>query len=130
MQEARLTIRKIAEAAGVPITMVRYYERCGLVAPSRRRGEWRRYRIDHINRVRFIRGARTLGFSLKEIGVLLKLEDGTDRRSLRRIATTQLEGTRRRIADLRRIERALARLIQDCETRAKSPRCPITRMIL
>jgi MerR family mercuric resistance operon transcriptional regulator len=100
------------------------------VAPSRRRGEWRRYRIDHINRVRFIRGARTLGFSLKEIGVLLKLEDGTDRRSLRRIATTQLEGTRRRIADLRRIERALARLIQDCETRAKSPRCPITRMIL
>ncbi len=129
MQETGLTIGHIAEAAGVPISMVRYYERCGLVAPSRRRGEWRRYREGLVSRVRFIRRARALGFTLEEIGTLLKLEDGGDRRTLRRIAAARLAETKMRIADLRRFEHALTRVLHECETHAKSSPCPITKIL-
>ena len=62
-------------------------------------------------------------------GTLLMLEDGADRRSIRRIAAARLEETRRRIADLRRIEGALAHLLHDCESHAKAPRCPIIAAI-
>ena len=72
-----------------------------------------------------IKRGQALGFSLEEVATLLELEDGTDRRSIRRIATARLEETRRRIADLRRIERALAHLLHECETHSKAPRCPI-----
>jgi MerR family mercuric resistance operon transcriptional regulator len=83
----------------------------------------------HVNRVRFIKRAQALGFSLEEIATLLELEDGTDRRSIRRIASARLKETRRRIADLRQIEHALAHLLQHCESYAKAPRCPIIAAI-
>ncbi|OGA49719.1 MAG: hypothetical protein A3G24_01900 [Betaproteobacteria bacterium RIFCSPLOWO2_12_FULL_62_13] len=129
MQATGLTIGEIADATGVSMSMVRYYERCGLVAPSRRSGEWRRYREGLVSRVRFIGRARALGFSLEEIGTLLKLEDGGDRRTLRRIAAAQLEETKLRIADLRRFERALTRVLHACETHAKSLPCSITQTL-
>ena len=126
MDEASLTIGDVAEAAVVGVETVRYYERRKLVAqPGRNGGAYRRYGSSHVNRVRFIKRAQALGFSLEEIGTLLMLEDGTDRRSIQRIAASRLEETRRRIEDLRRIEHALAHLLHDCETHAKALRCPI-----
>lgn len=130
MDEGDLTIGDVADAAGVGVETVRYYERRKLVPqPGRRLGAYRRYGGSHVNRVRFIKRAQALGFSLEEIATLLQLEDGTDRRSIRRIAAARLEETRRRIADLRRIEHALAHLLHDCEAHARAPRCPIITAI-
>jgi MerR family mercuric resistance operon transcriptional regulator len=124
------TIGGVAGAAGVGIETVRYYERRGLVPrPERASGAYRRYRTDHVNRIRFIRRAQALGFSLEEIETLLQLEDGTDRASIRRIAASRLEETRRRLADLRRIERVLTHLLHECEVHSKAPRCPIIAAI-
>lgn len=130
MDQADFTIGDVADAAGVGVETVRYYERRGLVPqPSRGLGSIRRYGGGHVSRIRFIKRAQALGFSLEEIATLLELEDGTDRRSIRRIASARLEDTRHRIADLRRIERVLAHLVHECETHAKSPRCPIIAAI-
>jgi len=130
MRDAGYTIGDVAEAAGVGVETVRYYERRGLVPqPGRGVGAYRRYAKDHVDRVRFVKRAQALGFSLEEIATLLELEDGTDRRSIRRIAAARLEETRRRITDLRRIERVLAHLLHDCEAHARAPRCPIIAAI-
>jgi len=130
MPDAMLAIGDVAEAAGVGVETVRYYERRGLVPrPGRGVGAYRRYGNDHVHRIRFIKRAQAIGFSLEEIATLLELEDGTDRRSIRRIAAARLEETRRRIADLRRIERTLAHLLHDCEAHGKAPRYPIIAAI-
>jgi MerR family mercuric resistance operon transcriptional regulator len=130
MTQTDITIGDVAEAAGVGVETVRYYERRGLISqPARAMGGYRRYGGGHVHRIRFIKRAQDLGFTLEEIESLLKLEDGTDRRSIRRIASVRLEETRRRIADLQRIERALSHLLHECETHAKSPRCPIIAAI-
>ncbi|HXF65202.1 MAG TPA: MerR family transcriptional regulator [Burkholderiales bacterium] len=124
------TIGDVAEAAGVGVETVRYYERRGLVPqPARSGGAYRRYGAGHVARIRFIKRAQALGFSLEEIATLLELEDGTDRKSIRRIAAARLEQTRRRIAGLRRIERVLAHLLHECEAHSKAPRCPIIAAI-
>ena len=124
------TIGNLARASGVGVETVRYYERRGLVAqPGRAAGVYRRYGYGHVSRIRFIRRAQELGFSLDEIETLLELQDGTDRRSIRRIAAKRLDETRRRIADLQRIERVLQHLLHECEGHGKAPRCPIIAAI-
>ena len=130
MDQAGFTIGSAAEAAGVGVETVRYYERRGLIPqPGRGLGAIRRYSGGHVNRIRFIKRAQALGFSLEEVSSLLELEDGTDRKSVRRIADERLAETRRRIADLRRIERALSHLLHECESHEKAPRCPIIAAI-
>ena len=130
MGHADFTIGDVAEAAGVGVETVRYYERRGLVPqPGRGAGAYRRYGAGHVDRIRFVKRAQALGFSLEEIATLLELEDGTNRRSIRRIAAARLEETRRRIAGLRRIERVLAHLLHECEAHNKAPRCPIISAI-
>ena len=124
------TIGNLARASGVGVETVRYYERRGLVPqPSRATGAYRRYTHGHVSRIRFIRRAQELGFSLDEIETLLELQDGTDRHSIRRIAGKRLEETRRRIAGLQRIERVLQHLLHECEGHGKAPRCPIIAAI-
>ena len=76
-------------------------------------------------RLRFIKRAKELGFTLEEIETLLELQDGADRRTIRRIAGARLEETRARIADLQRIEKVLSHLIHECESNAKAPCCPV-----
>lgn len=130
MNEAGLTIGDVAGVAGVGVETVRYYERRGLVPrPARAGGVYRRYGAGHVNRIRFIKRAQALGFSLEDVASLLELEDGTDRRRIRRIAGARLEETRRRLADLRRIEHALTHLLHECEAHSKAPRCPIIEAI-
>lgn len=126
MQEANLTISNLAKAAGVGVETVRYYERRKLIQQPRHRvGAYRRYGLSHIERIRFIRRAQDLGFSLEEIATLLELEDGTDRKRIRHIASQRLAETRLRIERLQRIEGMLAHLLHDCEAHGKSLSCPI-----
>jgi MerR family mercuric resistance operon transcriptional regulator len=130
MNDASLTIASLAQAAGVGVETVRYYERRGLIAqPARAGGSYRRYGGNHVHRIRFIRRAQELGFNLEEIETLLDLEDGTDRRTIRRIAGARLEEIRRRLVDLKRMERVLAHLLHECEVHDKAPRCPIIAAI-
>ena len=123
--ETPLTIAKAANAAAVGVETVRYYERRGLIPqPTQKVGAYRRYDRKHVARIRFIKRAQELGFTLDEIADLLTLEDGTDRRSIQKIAAQRLEEVRSRIADLRRIERTLAHLLDHCKAGA-TVRCPI-----
>jgi Hg(II)-responsive transcriptional regulator len=120
-----LTIAGVARAAGVGVETVRYYERRGLIAqPKKALGTYRRYASDHVRRIRFVKRAQELGFTLEEIESLLQLEDGADRRSIQKIATARLNEVCARIADLRRMEKTLMHLLDDCKKGA-TPHCPI-----
>ena len=119
------TIAGLAREANVGVETVRFYERRGLIAqPKTTNGAYRRYGSDHVRRIRFVKRAQELGFTLDEIESLLKLEDGADRRSIQIIAGERLDQVRTRIADLRRIERTLKHLLDDCK-RGGVPHCPI-----
>ena len=120
-----LTIAGAARAAGVGVETIRYYERRGLIAQPKKSGAaYRRYGSNHVQRIRFVKRAQELGFTLNEIESLLKLEDGTDRKRIQQIAAERLDEVRGRIADLRRIERRLAHVLDDCR-KGGTPNCPI-----
>jgi MerR family redox-sensitive transcriptional activator SoxR len=91
MAEATLTISKLAAAGGVNASAVRYYERRGLMPEPARAGGQRRYSPDSISRLRTIRAAQEVGFSLDEIGQLLAgADDGTSAEALRHLAERKL----------------------------------------
>jgi Hg(II)-responsive transcriptional regulator len=121
-----LTIGRVARAAAVNIETVRYYQGRGLLPePKPAGGVFRHYPHGTVDRIRFIKRAQELGFSLDQIGQLFALEDGTNRRAIRRVATGQLAAVRAKIADLVRIEGALGHLIHECESSSAAAPCPI-----
>lgn len=125
-----MTIGALARSAAVGVETIRYYQRRGLLPqPVRQYGSIRRYSAADAARLRFIRRAQELGFTLEEIGELLKLQDGADRRAIRRIARTRLAQVESRVADLQRMRRALQHVIDDCEHAPGAPRCPIIEAI-
>ena len=106
------TIGELARATGVHVETIRHYHRRGLLAePYRPMGGVRNYEEGHVHRLRFIQRAQALGFDLDEVAELLALEH--DRRGAEHIVTRKLAIVRRRIADLRRIERTLAALDEE-----------------
>ena len=126
MSDLSLTIAGVADAAAVGVETVRYYERRGLIEqPKQKVGAYRRYDDQHVARIRFIKRAQELGFTLEEIESLLKLQDGTDRRTIRDVAGKRLAQIRQRIADLKRMEKALAHVLRECEAHSGRPHCPI-----
>jgi MerR family mercuric resistance operon transcriptional regulator len=124
-----LTIGALAAAAEVGVETVRYYQRRGLLAVPPAGAGYRHYGADALARLRFIRRAQSLGFTLEEIAGLLQLQDGTDRKSVRRIARARLAQLRSRIDDMQRMARTLEHLVHECEHAARSPRCPIIASI-
>ena len=99
------------------IETIRYYERVGLLpAPLRSSGGYRLYGTDHLKRLTFIRRARTLGFSIGEVRTLLRLADERKRpcAEVRVVADAHLRDVRAKIADLRRMERALKATVARC----------------
>jgi MerR family mercuric resistance operon transcriptional regulator len=128
MEAAReqLTIGAFAAAAGVNVETVRYYQRRGLLPePARPSGGIRRYGESDVARVMFIKAAQRLGFSLDEIAGLLALEDGTHCREARALGQRRLGDVRAKLADLRRIEAVLARLLKDCDKSRGTVTCPL-----
>ncbi len=123
---ARYTIGALAREAGVNVETIRYYQRRGLVPePARPLGGIRSYAPEHVQRIRFIKQAQQLGFSLEEVGDLLSLEDGLHCREVEEIAGQKLTMVRERIAQLRTIESALATLIGKCRSNKGKLRCPL-----
>ena len=121
-----LTIGVLADAAGVNVETIRFYQRKGLMQePDRPLGGIRRYGEADRARVRFIKSAQRLGFSLDEIADLLKLEDGSHCTEAREQAERKLADVRDRLADLRRIEVALQGLVVRCCATSGQVQCPL-----
>lgn len=119
-----LTIAKLAEAGGVGVETIRYYQRRGLMATPPAGPGIRRYGADDVRRLRFVRAAQTAGFTLEEIARLLELDALNDRAQARAMATTRIAALDARIAELEAARTALARLASDC-ARASTGPCPI-----
>ncbi len=112
-----LTIGKLAEATGTKVETVRYYERAGLIAPpARTPGNYRSYRMEDLERLRFIRRTRDLGFSLEEVRALLDMAVQRDRDcgTVDELANRHLKEIDHKIADLTALRRELAGVISSC----------------
>ena len=126
-----LTIGKLARAAGVAVETVRFYERKGLIAdPPRRSSGYREYSDDVVRRLRFIRRAKELGFSLREIEELLALRTGPATcGEVREQIAAKLADIEGRVRDLRRMGSALEELHTLCESTDPLGDCPILELI-
>ena len=120
-----LTIGRLARAADVGVETIRYYQDRKLLPVPPSAGAFRYYPVGLVERIRFIKQAQELGFSLEEIGELLQLEDGADRGSIRRIAADRLLQIEAKLGDLKRMQRVLKGLLTECEHTKASLPCPI-----
>jgi MerR family mercuric resistance operon transcriptional regulator len=125
-EDRTLTIGALAGAAGVGVETVRYYQRRGLLPqPRRPSGGIRRYAQADVARLKFVKAAQRLGFSLDEVMQLLELDDGTRCSQARVLADAHLHEVRQRLRDLRRVEATLARLVQQCQSTRATVSCPL-----
>lgn len=123
---APLTIGRLAAATGANIETIRYYEKIGMFAkPDRSRGGYRHYARKHVDSLNFICRARELGFPLATIRDLIRLnEGGACCEQARAVTMAHRQEVRRKIADLKRLDRELKLLIDECQP-DRWPTCPI-----
>ncbi len=119
-----LTIGKLAEAGGVGVETIRFYQRKGLLDMPERDGGIRRYGDEDVRRLRFIRKAQQAGFTLEEIRELLDLDTGHDHHRAQEMAQTRLAKLDEQIADLQRARQSLQKLATEC-VKGGSSTCPI-----
>jgi len=125
-----ITIGTLARAAGVGVETVRYYQRRGLLpAASGKKGAFRVYGEPELARLRFIRRAQALGFTLDEIANLLALDEETDRESARAVARAKILDIESRIRQLKEVRTALQGLVACCENTDAPAPCPILRAL-
>lgn len=125
-QKHGITIGALAELAGVNVETIRFYQRKGLMPePEKPYGSIRRYGQAELARVRFIKSAQRIGFSLDEIGELLKLEDGARCSEARQLAEDKLVDVRQKLGDLQRIESVLTALVDRCSAARGRVSCPL-----
>ena len=121
-----LSIGAFAGASDVSVETVRFYQRRGLLTePERPPCRIRRYGSSDVARVRFIKASQRLGFSLDEVAGLLSLDDGAHCDEARVLAEAKLLDVRGKLADLRRIEKALAALVRECCATTGTVSCPL-----
>lgn len=128
MSVFNLTIGKLSDQTGVKIETIRYYEKIGLMPkPPRKQSGHRVYDGALVQRLRFIRRGRELGFSLDNIRGLLGLEDKKPScAQVYDISTEHLDEIRKKIADLKKLEKSLSAMAQKCN-RNESPDCAIIK---
>jgi MerR family copper efflux transcriptional regulator len=130
--QATLSIGAVAKRAGVAIDTIRYYEREGLLPePARRPSGYRSYGEGTVAQLRFIRRAKTLGFTLEEIRELLALSADRQRgvKAVKQRAQRRLAEIEARIAELERVRAGLAELIAACPGHGAPEQCPILRAL-
>ncbi len=128
-----MKIGEVASEAGIGIDAVRFYERQGLIpVPARRPSGYRDYSPDVVLNLRFIRHAKDLGFSLKEIGELLSLErdERATAADVKAAAERKLADIEERIRALQRMRRVLRRAVDDCPGRGPTTGCSILRSLV
>ena len=119
-----LTISRLAAAVGVGVETVRYYQRRGLMAEPPKLGATRRYGVEDVRRLQFIRHAQAAGFTLEEITELLALDATDDRARARALAKARVQALDDQIRKLKLARDALKRLEAECAGGASGP-CPI-----
>ena len=127
MKSGALNIGEAAEASGVSAKMIRHYEEIGLIPKAARNASgYRRYCDSDVHRLRFVRRARDLGFSMKEVEALLGLWDNRRRASseVKRLAAAHIADLDGKIAELQAMRRTLADLSRHCHGDHR-PECPI-----
>lgn len=128
-----MRIGQLAQVTGVTIPTLRFYERCGLLLPPlRTEAGYRVYPAEVVQRVRFIKGAQELGFSLQEIAELLLLREhrpsnGEEARSLTRTKIQQID---EKMRSLRRMRSELQKILAECTCDATTPHCPILETLV
>lgn len=123
-----MQIGQLAHNAGVPIDTVRYYERQGILpSPERQASGYRRYSPDDVARLRFVRRAKALGFSLAEVRELLALSrrPADDMAGLKTAASEKLADVEHKIAELQRVRDGLEAMITACPGHGALAQCPI-----
>lgn len=120
-----LTIGRLADEAGVNVETIRYYQRRGLLTePEKPHSGHRRYPCSAAKRVRFIKRAQVLGFTLEEISGLLELNEFVDCAATREMAEHKLQLIERKLADLTAMRKVLTKLTRECRQGGPAA-CPI-----
>ena len=123
-----LTSSELARQGGINLESVRFYEKQGLLPkPPRTPSGYRKFPAEAVRRVRFIKRAQELGFTLREIKELLalRLEPGTGCADVRRHAEEKLADIGQKMRDLERMKRVLGPLTKACPGRGDTAACPI-----
>jgi len=124
------TIARLAAAAGVHVETIRYYQRLKLAPePPRPAGGIRRYGEADADRLRFIKRAQAMGFTLEEIRSLITLQARRSCRATRDLAATKLRIVDARIRELRHLRKELAGLIADCDANIEDSTCPVIQLL-
>lgn len=118
------SIGKLAEAGGVGVETVRFYQRKSLLGTPPRDGGIRRYGNEDVRRLRFIRKAQKAGFTLEEIKELIDLDAGQDHHRVHELAASRIEKLDEQITELHRARETLQRLTKECAEGRSGP-CPI-----
>jgi MerR family mercuric resistance operon transcriptional regulator len=127
-----LTIGELARRSGVNLETVRYYERRRLLPkPARSRSGYRQFPPDFVRRIRFIKHAQALGFTLKEINELLglRVEPGRTCQMVRSRAEAKIADITDKIRSLRSMKKALEQLSAKCSGRGPISECPILQTL-
>ena len=125
------TIGELAALSGVRVETIRYFERIGLLTPPERTsGGHRLFSAADLARLNFVRRAREMGFSQREVRTLLALSSGelTSCDEVKALAEAHLTVVRGKIRDLERLEQLLSTTVTQC-TGGKAPKCPIIEAI-
>ena len=126
-----MTIGQLAAAAGVNVETVRYYQRRDLLAvPHRPAGGIGRYAPSALTRLRFIKRAQSLGFTLDDVQALLSLDDGQGCSAARQIGEQKLADVRQRLQALRVLEAALQELVSRCSESKRKVKCPLIEALM
>lgn len=128
MMTTQYTIGKLADAAGVPVSTLRYYEREGLVTPSHRTaGNYRVYGDADLARLRFIKAAQATGFTLEDVRVMLGLETGETLvcEDVEELLEQRLRDVTKRMKDLRHVQGVLRASLDLCRSGDEDERCRV-----
>lgn len=126
-----MTIGSLADVAGVNLETIRFYQRSGLIdEPVKPMRGYRTYQVADVRRIRFIKRAQLLGFTLEEIASLLKLEGSKTCAETHDLAAKKLTIVKTKLADLTAMEKVLTDLIMSCEIERRTRGCPIIQALI
>lgn len=124
----QFTISQLAKAAKVPTTTIRYYERAGLLQPEdRSEGNYRLYSDESLQRLRFIRAAQSVGFTLDDVKALLGSQEGQPPlcRDVRVLIEERLADIGKRLAELQQVQRVLTAALRKCRRSRQDGCCHV-----
>ena len=129
-QAKAMTIGTLAKTCEVGVETIRFYQRRGLLEVPESHGGYRTYDQQHAERLRFIKRAQAVGFTLEETAELLRLNDSRDHAVARALAQEKIDQIEQRIGQLQTMAAALRHLVMECRHGQAGMPCPIIRLSL